>query len=125
MMFAWMCLPKQVMSAHLTPHGMEATTIGLIAGSFNLAWTLSSYFGGLLFEAFDVQPACRPNESAQFANLWKVQLIVALCPCVMFGFIPILLPRKSHTEALLVERPDSATYGSPYESWCGCDDRAA
>jgi len=116
---AWMWLPKQVMGAHLTPHGMEATTLGLIAGSFNLANILSSYFGGFLLQLFNVEPSGRPGESAKFHNLWRVQVVAALSPCIMFALIPILLPRKSQTDALLVERPDSATHDSPYEKWQG------
>eukprot|EP00439_Symbiodinium_sp_Y106_P055458 s3014_g7.t1 len=48
MVQAWRWIPKQVLAAHLAPRGVEATTLGLHAGAFNMASILSSYIGGYL-----------------------------------------------------------------------------
>ncbi|CAJ1399908.1 unnamed protein product [Effrenium voratum] len=41
MVQAWRWIPKQVLAAHLAPKGVEATTLGLHAGTFNMANILS------------------------------------------------------------------------------------
>mmetsp|Transcript_112914 Transcript_112914/g.326168 ORF Transcript_112914/g.326168 Transcript_112914/m.326168 type:complete len:571 (+) Transcript_112914:124-1836(+) len=113
--FAWRWIPKQVMGAHLTPRGMEATMLGLTAGTFNMAMILSSYFGGFLLHYYDVRPVGAVNESGALASLWKVQVLAAFAPCAMLFLLPALIPAKSQTEPLMEERPDSATYRSPFE----------
>jgi len=115
MVFAWRWIPKQVMGAHLTPQGVEATMLGLTAGTFNMAMILSSYFGGYLLHHFGVVPTGQSYEGATFDNLWKVQVIAAMAPCAMLFLLPALIPAKLQTEPLLVERPDSATYNSAFE----------
>mmetsp|Transcript_69681 Transcript_69681/g.176152 ORF Transcript_69681/g.176152 Transcript_69681/m.176152 type:complete len:563 (+) Transcript_69681:244-1932(+) len=115
MVFAWRWIPKQVMGAHLTPQGVEATMLGLTAGTFNMAMILSSYFGGFLLHHFGVRPVGGVADAFMFQNLWKVQVVAAFAPCAMLFLLPALVPGKLQTEALLVERRDSATYGSPFE----------
>lgn len=117
MVVAWRWIPKQVMGAHLTPHGMEATMLGLTAGTFNMALILSSYFGGFLLDAIGVLPVGGRQDAAMFDHIWKVQVLAAFAPCLMLFTLPSLMPDKSQKEALLVERPDSATYGSPFERY--------
>ena len=41
MVQAWRWIPKQVLAAHLAPKGLEATCLGLQAGTFNMANILS------------------------------------------------------------------------------------
>lgn len=113
--FAWRWIPKQVMGAHLTPLGVEATMLGLSAGTFNMAMILSAYLGGFVLHHFGVRPAGRIGEGAMFTDLWKVQVIAALAPCAMLFLLPALVPAKLQTEPLLVERRDSATHGSAFE----------
>jgi len=113
--FAWRWIPKQVMGAHLTPHGMETTMLGLTAGAFNVAMILSSYCGAYLLNSYGVVPAGRPHETAVFSNLWKVQLIAALAPCAMLFLLRPLVPSSTQTEALINERRESATHNSVYE----------
>mmetsp|Transcript_19340 Transcript_19340/g.41685 ORF Transcript_19340/g.41685 Transcript_19340/m.41685 type:complete len:614 (+) Transcript_19340:244-2085(+) len=110
--FAWRWIPKQVMGAHLTPQGMEATMLGLIAGTFNMAMILNSYFGGFVLDYLGVKPTGTKADAEMFDELWKVQVIAALAPCAMLFFLPALIPNKVQTEALISQRPDSATYGS-------------
>lgn len=113
--FAWRWIPKQVMGAHLTPRGMEATMLGLTAGTFNMAAILSSYFGGFLLHSYGVRPVGAVGESAALANLWKVQVLAAFAPCAVLFLLPALIPGKSQTEPLIEERPESATYRSAFE----------
>merc|ERR1719443_1213950 len=40
--FAWRWIPKQVMSAHLAPSGIEASTMALIAGTGNMSMMLGA-----------------------------------------------------------------------------------
>eukprot|EP00747_Dinoflagellata_sp_TGD_P023879 gnl/TRDRNA2_/TRDRNA2_130145_c0_seq1.p1 gnl/TRDRNA2_/TRDRNA2_130145_c0~~gnl/TRDRNA2_/TRDRNA2_130145_c0_seq1.p1 ORF type:complete len:576 (+),score=118.52 gnl/TRDRNA2_/TRDRNA2_130145_c0_seq1:86-1813(+) len=115
MVFAWRWIPKQIMGAHLTPHGVEATMLGLTAGTFNMAMILSSYCGGFLLSHYGVHPNGDAGDSQHFEHLWKAQVAAALAPCSMLVLLPVLIPAKLQTEALLVERPDSATYNSVYE----------
>merc|ERR1740130_2525131 len=89
--------------------------IGLNAGTFNMAMTLSSYLGGFLLSRFGVMPSGQIGESHAFANLWKVQAVAALAPCVMLFFLPLLIPAKSQTEPLITERLDSATHSSMFD----------
>jgi len=115
MVFAWRWIPKQVMGAHLTPRGAEATMLGLSAGTFNMAMILSSYCGGFLLNRYGVTPTGSIGETRVFAGLWKVQILAALAPCAMLFLVPALIPAKSQTEPLLVEHQDSATHGSTFE----------
>jgi hypothetical protein len=115
MVFAWRWIPKQVMGAHLTPQGMEATMLGLTAGTFNMAMILSSYCGGFLLNRYGIIPSGQNGESLVFADLWKVQAIAALAPCVMLFLLPALIPATTQTEPLITERRDSATYNSLFD----------
>lgn len=115
MVFAWRWIPKQVMGAHLTPKGMEATMLGLTAGTFNMAMILSSYCGGFLLNRYGIIPSGQNNESLVFANLWKVQVLAALAPCVMLFLLPALIPAATQTEPLINERRDSATHNSFFD----------
>jgi len=119
MVFAWRWIPKQVMGAHLTPRGVEATMLGLSAGTFNMAMILSSYCGGYLLHRFGVRPEGADGESLMFQHLWMAQVVAALAPCTLLFIMPALIPQKLQTEPLLVEHPDSATYGSAFESIYG------
>jgi len=114
--FAWRWIPKQVMSAHLTPKGVEATMLGLNAGTFNMAMILSSYCGNFLMYGFGVKPGGQVGESHMFANLWKAQVVAALAPCLLLFILPVFIPAKMQTEPLITERHDSATYNSAYEA---------
>lgn len=115
--FAWRWIPKQVMSAHLTPKGVEATMRGLTAGTFNMAMILSSYVGASLLHALGVAPRGEPGEAFRFDNLWQAQVIAALAPCAMLFLLPALIPAKSQTELLITDHVESATHGSLYESF--------
>jgi len=37
---AWRWIPKQVLGAHLTPNGVEAVVLALVAGTYNMALLL-------------------------------------------------------------------------------------
>merc|ERR1719454_336419 len=78
MVFAWRWIPKQVMGAHLTPRGVEATMLGLSAGTFNMAMILSSYCGGYLLHRFGVRPVGADDESLMFQHLWMAQVVASL-----------------------------------------------
>lgn len=112
---AWRWIPKQVMGAHLTPKGVEATAVGLNAGTYNMATILSSYIGGALLNFLGVVPVGRAGESRSFDKLWQAQVLVALAPCTVLFIVPLLVPSKRQTEPLLLEQLDSATHGSAFE----------
>lgn len=114
---AWRWIPKQVMAAHLAPRGVEATTLGLHAGTFNMASILSSYCGGFLLNRFGITPSGEHREGNEFLELWKVQFIAALAPLVLLILVPVLLPEKTQTEKLLEEEDGSATHNSLFERW--------
>eukprot|EP00913_Durusdinium_trenchii_P001526 g1413.t1 len=86
MVQAWRWIPKQVLAAHLTPKGVEATCLGLHAGTFNMANVLSSYCGSFLLSYLG------------FDNLWKVQCMAALLPLFLLFLVPVLVPKKMQTE---------------------------
>jgi len=115
MVFAWRWIPKQVMGAHLTPRGVEATMLGLTAGTFNMSMIMSAYFGGFLLHQFGVRPTGMVGDVEMFGSLWKVQVIAALAPVMMLFAMPVMIPAKTQTEPLIVSRPDSATHGSVFE----------
>jgi MFS family permease len=119
MVFAWRWIPKQVMGAHLTPRGVEATMLGLSAGTFNMAMILSSYCGGYVLHRFGVRPGGQPGESMMFQNLWMAQVCAAVAPCFLLFVMPLLIPQKLQTEPLLLDHTDSATHNSLYERLCG------
>ncbi|CAE7249176.1 unnamed protein product [Symbiodinium pilosum] len=115
MVQAWRWIPKQVLAAHLAPRGVEATTLGLHAGTFNMASILSSYIGGFLLTHSGVAPTGSMQEGRQFQNLWKVQCTAAFLPLLLVFLVPIMLPQRSQTEVLLEECDDSATHNSVFQ----------
>lgn len=119
MVFAWRWIPKQVMGAHLTPKGVEATMLGLSAGTFNMAMILSSYCGGFLLHRLNVKPVGGIGESVMFQDLWMAQVFAALAPCTLLFVMPLLIPKKLQTEPLLVDHPESATCNSVFERLSG------
>jgi len=119
MVFAWRWIPKQVMGAHLTPRGVEATMLGLSAGTFNMAMILSSYCGGYILHRFGVRPEGAIGESLMFQHLWMAQVVAAVAPCTLLFIMPMLIPLKLQTEPLIVDHPDSATHGSMFENLYG------
>mmetsp|Transcript_24420 Transcript_24420/g.44271 ORF Transcript_24420/g.44271 Transcript_24420/m.44271 type:complete len:549 (+) Transcript_24420:79-1725(+) len=114
---AWRWIPKQVMAAHLAPRGVEATTLGLHAGTFNMASILSTYCGGYFLNYFGITPSGEHREGSEFLELWKVQCLASLAPLFLVFLIPILLPEKTQTEKLLEEQDESATHNSVFERW--------
>jgi len=115
MVFAWRWIPKQVMGAHLTTKGNEATVLALNAGTFNLSMVLSSYVGGFMLHTYGIRPTGAPGEGLMFSSLWKAQVTAALMPLLVLGFLPWLIPAKTQTESLILEATDSATHNSPFE----------
>ncbi|CAE7813241.1 unnamed protein product, partial [Symbiodinium necroappetens] len=115
MVQAWRWIPKQVLAAHLAPRGVEATTLGLHAGTFNMASILSSYIGGYLLTFSGVSPTGSLQEGRQFQSLWKVQCVAAFLPLLLLLLVPVMLPQRSQTEALLEECDDSATHNSLFQ----------
>mmetsp|Transcript_60838 Transcript_60838/g.113771 ORF Transcript_60838/g.113771 Transcript_60838/m.113771 type:complete len:550 (+) Transcript_60838:61-1710(+) len=120
MVQAWRWIPKQVLAAHLAPRGVEATTLGLHAGTFNMASILSSYIGGYLLTRSGVSPTGSLQEGREFQNLWKVQCAAAFLPLLLLFLVPIMVPKNSQTEKLLEECDDSATHNSWFERLARC-----
>lgn len=112
MLFAWSWVPKQVMNAHLTPKGNEATMLALTAGTFNLGSIMASYLGCWLLHSFKICPDGGSGDSADLMNLWRPYIISVLAPVVVLVAMPLLIPHKLQTEILITEHPESPTYGS-------------
>eukprot|EP00930_Biecheleria_cincta_P003690 TRINITY_DN104618_c0_g1_i1.p1 TRINITY_DN104618_c0_g1~~TRINITY_DN104618_c0_g1_i1.p1 ORF type:complete len:557 (-),score=98.21 TRINITY_DN104618_c0_g1_i1:16-1686(-) len=115
MIQAWRWIPKQVMAAHLAPKGVEATALGLHAGTFNMASILSSHIGSYILSQYGVTPEGEVHEGHEFQDLWKVQCAAAFAPLLLILLVPLLLPEKSQTEVLLEECEESATHNSLFE----------
>jgi len=112
MLFSWSWIPKQVMNAHMTPKGNEATMLALTAGTFNLGSIIASYVGCWLLGKFNVCPKGDANDPEDFVNLWKAYLISVLAPVLVLIALPFFIPNKLQTEVLITEHTESATYGS-------------
>lgn len=112
MLFAWSWIPKQVMNAHLTPKGNEATMLALTAGTFNLGSILASYLGCWLLSSFKICPDGGTGDSAAFGDLWRPYVISVVAPVVVLVALPFFIPHKLQTEVLITEHPESPTYGS-------------
>jgi len=110
--FAWSWIPKQVMNAHLTPKGNEATMLALTAGTFNLGTILASYLGCWLLSSFRVCADGDSGDAAALAGLWRPYVISVLAPVLVLILLPVFIPHKLQTEVLITEHPESCTYGS-------------
>lgn len=119
MLFAWRWVPKQVMSAHLTPTGLEATLLAFAAGTANLGSLVATYIGAYLLNVYGILPNGTDGEEAQFDQLWKVQALSALGPVVTLPMIFVLIPSKSQSEALIVSDKYSAISGTWWHSIFG------
>merc|ERR1740138_1225753 len=107
------------MNAHMTVSGYEAMMLALIAGTFNMGSMISSYLGCWLLSKFNVCVDGDAGDAAAFANLWKPYLVAVLTPVLVLIFMPWLIPNKLQTEALIIEYPESTTYGAPFQRWRG------
>lgn len=125
LIYSWSWIPKQVMNAHMTVSGYEAMMLALIAGTFNMGSMISSYLGCWLLSKLDVCVDGDAGDSAAFANLWKPYLVAVLAPVLVLIFMPWLIPNKLQTEALIIEYPESTTYGAPFQRWRGQRSQAA
>lgn len=112
MLFAWSWVPKQVMAAHLTPQGNEATMLALTAGTFNLGTILASFLGCWLLSTFKICPDGGTDDAASLDRLWKPYIISVICPVLFLVLLPVFIPNKLQTEILITEHPESCTYGS-------------
>lgn len=112
MLFAWSWIPKQVMNAHLTPKGNEATMLALTAGTFNLGSIMASYLGCWLLSSFRICPDGDSGDAAALRNLWRPYTISVVAPLLVLILLPAFIPHKLQTEVLITERCESCTYGS-------------
>lgn len=112
MLFSWSWIPKQVMNAHLTPEGNEATMLALTAGTFNLGSIMASFTGCWLLSSFSVCADGDTGDAAALVNLWQPYLVSVMAPVLTLVALPFCIPHKLQTEVLITERPDSCTYGA-------------
>mmetsp|Transcript_109015 Transcript_109015/g.170429 ORF Transcript_109015/g.170429 Transcript_109015/m.170429 type:complete len:549 (+) Transcript_109015:87-1733(+) len=112
MLFSWSWLPKQVMGAHMTPSGNEATMLALSAGTFNLGNIISSFLGCWLLSSFKICADGDSGDATALKNLWRPYLISVLAPVLVLVVLPLCIPNKLQTEVLLTEHPESCTYGA-------------
>jgi len=112
MLFAWSWVPKQVMAAHLTPKGNEATMLALTAGTFNLGSIIASYLGCWLLSSFKVCMDGDSGDATDATNLWRPYVISVASPVLVLILLPLFIPHKLQTEVLITEHPESCTYGA-------------
>jgi len=112
MLFAWSWVPKQVMNAHLTPKGNEATMLALTAGTFNLGSIMASYLGCWLLSSFSICPDGGGDDGVQLMKLWKPYVLCVVAPVLVLVLLPAFIPNKLQTEVLITEHPESCTFGS-------------
>eukprot|EP00397_Hematodinium_sp_SG-2012_P033070 GEMP01035284.1.p1 GENE.GEMP01035284.1~~GEMP01035284.1.p1 ORF type:complete len:520 (+),score=78.03 GEMP01035284.1:38-1597(+) len=110
--FAWRWVPKQVMSAHLTPTGLEATVLACSAGSANLGILLATYLGAFSLHVYGVLPNGDANEGHKFENLWQAQVFASLAPAICLPLIFVLIPANNQREALITDDKQSSNRGS-------------
>mmetsp|Transcript_43515 Transcript_43515/g.100152 ORF Transcript_43515/g.100152 Transcript_43515/m.100152 type:complete len:545 (+) Transcript_43515:130-1764(+) len=115
----WRHFPISIVLLQAAPHGLEASSLALNTGAINMGTTVSHFFGGFALHLLNVQPAGHKNEEATFDHLWQIQVAAALLPLLTIPLMPFLMPRRSQTERLLVENPESATHGAPGQRCCG------
>mmetsp|Transcript_23665 Transcript_23665/g.55191 ORF Transcript_23665/g.55191 Transcript_23665/m.55191 type:complete len:560 (+) Transcript_23665:134-1813(+) len=111
----WRHFPISIVLLQATPQGLEASSLALNTGAINMGTTVSHFLGSFALHLFNVQPAGYDGEQDTFSGLWKIQVGAALLPLLAIPLMPLLMPRRSQTERLLVESPESATYGAPWE----------
>uniref|UniRef100_A0A7S0FIQ6 Uncharacterized protein n=1 Tax=Pyrodinium bahamense TaxID=73915 RepID=A0A7S0FIQ6_9DINO len=117
---AWRHFPFSVFMLQATTRGLEASSLALTSGVINFGQTLSFFFGGFVLHCFQVGPTGDLAESAVFASLWKVQVVIALLPLAGLPLMFLFLPAVKQVETLIVENPGSATHGAPLARYC-CD----
>jgi len=111
----WRHFPFSVMLLQATPKGLEASTLALNTGAANMGITLSVFFGSYILNSMKVAPAGHAGESVQFDGFWKAQVVAALLPLLVLPFLPMLMPRRSQNDTLILENPESATHGAPVD----------
>ena len=108
----WMWIPGVVMLAHLCPKGLEASMYALLAGCHNLGGSVAQYTGAFMLNQLGITPRGSDNESEKFEDLWIAVLISSLLPLLSLALLPICIPAKTQTEAIITEHVESATVGS-------------
>lgn len=111
----WRHFPFSVMLLQATPKGLEASTLALNTGAANMGITLSVFFGSYILNSMKVAPAGHAGESREFDGFWKAQVVAALLPLLVLPFLPMLMPRRSQNDTLILENPESATHGAPVD----------
>lgn len=112
---AWCWIPRQVMSAMLTPMKLEASGLAVTAGTLNTARTLSALLGAGILCLFNVDPRGKPGDTERMENLPYAYAVCCLLPLLAICLAPVLLPAGSQGEALITDAPRSATHNSPWE----------
>lgn len=117
MIYSYTWIPRQVMSAHMTPDATEATMLALMSGSFNMGGMISSYLGSWLLDAFSIGVDGTAKDGPAFEHIWKPYAVSVVCPLLVLALLPGFIPNRLQTEALITERPESTTHGSPFSRY--------
>jgi len=112
LLFSWSWIPRQVMTAHATPTGYEATMLSLMSGTFNMASMIASYCGCWMLSNFSVCVDGTADDAESFARIWKPYIVSSVSPLLTLLVLPLLIPNKYQTEVLISEKPESSTHGS-------------
>jgi len=118
----WLWMPSTVIMSQLCPKGMEAIMYALLAGCHNLGMTISSNFGALMLEWYNIAPDGSDAESKQFDNLWYCTLISCMLPTLSIIMVPWFIPDKMQTTRILDRDDMPANHDSYYRRWCGYND---
>jgi folate/biopterin transporter len=115
----WMWMPGVVLMAQLCPVGMEAAMYALLAGCHNIGSSVAQSFGAFMLETMGVTPNGTEGDARRMDNLWIASLVSSLVPMLTIVFVPYCIPDAYQTDTILLEAPESATAGSPWERICG------
>jgi folate/biopterin transporter len=113
----WMWMPGVVLMAQLCPVGMEAAMYALLAGCHNIGSSVAQAFGAFMLESLGVTPNGTDGDAAKMSHLWIASLISSVVPLFSIFLVPYCVPDAFQTDTILLDAPESATKGSPWERW--------
>merc|ERR1712137_1323218 len=102
---------------------MAAMIYALAAGCHFVA--VAKNGGAFLLHTMHVRPNGSLNESEQFANLWKCNIISSTLPLLALTFVHFFIPEgKASSPAFDSGENHDATHGSIWRRYLGYDDYA-
>ena len=89
----------------------------LLAGCHNIGSSVAQSFGAFMLESLGVTPNGTVGDADKMTNLWLASLVSSVVPLFSVFLAPYCVPDAFQTDTILLDAPDSATHGSPWERW--------